>query len=92
MADPTPDWKDDAPGFTPLEMKVLVRTIEDGGTIELTGLDATPGSNGHWQNAAMRLYKRGLLAYHPSHSIGCISWRITDAGRAALAKARGEQP
>jgi hypothetical protein len=77
-------WSMNKPKLTPLERKILLAAIADGGAVELSGLDAHPGANGHWVNAAARLHRKGMGCFVSTNSIFSGAFRISVEGRVAL--------
>lgn len=64
----------------PAQRAALQRAVDNGGTIEVGGVDGDPVR----PDVARRLYALGLLRYAPGGLVGGQPWIITDAGRAAL--------
>lgn len=69
------------PSLTPAQRRALTRAVRNGGTIEKGGLDGDTVR----QDVIERLYIAGFLALSTGGSMFADVWRVTDAGRDALA-------
>lgn len=74
--------------MTPTQRKVLQQALDDGGAVELSGIDMHPGWNQRHRNAALQLHFQGLGEYRPhmGNGIDTARFTINAEGRAALEK------
>jgi hypothetical protein len=69
------------PAITPAQRAVLQRAADNGGIIEIGGLDGDTAR----RDVIWRLYEANMLSYVAPRQGGGQPWRLTEAGRAALA-------
>lgn len=63
--------------ITPTMRKVLQQAVDDGGAVELSGIDMRPGWTRRHQNAALQLHFLGFGDYEPDRGNGIDTARFT---------------
>lgn len=72
--------------LTKAQRRLLSIAVNNRGEIQIGGADGEPGIRA---DVADRCYDAGWLAWNPPGAFARCAYRITDAGRRALAKGGG---